>query len=88
MLKTYHFLTTCRALQAAGADRRLSVSARRHSGPLSVLQLNYQDNYYIQYIILKPLSSRHQVHLEVTPLIPRSSAMMTAAFSPIAIAVL
>ena len=28
------------------------------------------------------------VYSEVTPLIPRSSAMMTAAFSPIAIAVL
>ena len=28
------------------------------------------------------------IHSEVTPGIPRSSAMMTAAFSPIAIAVL
>ena len=32
--------------------------------------------------------SAHKVHSEVIPLIPRSSAMITAAFSPIAIAVL
>ena len=33
-------------------------------------------------------SFRGVIHSEVTPLISRSSAMMTAAFSPIAIAVL
>ena len=48
--------------------------------------------FRIQSIILVQAQalkrSSSQVHLEVIPLIPRSSAMMTAAFSPIAIAVL
>ena len=53
-----------------------------------ILQLNLHDILIFLAFKLQAFKLQAQVHPEVTPLIPRSSAIMTAAFSPIAIAVL
>ena len=47
-----------------------------------------RDYIMLAVIFLHDCLQFHGIHSEVTPSIPRSSAMITAAFSPIAIAVL
>jgi len=75
-------------------------SCCQHANPLHTHLVQHNTQYFQRVVaqtwVLVNLHGLHncyifseyQVHSEVTPLMPRSSAMMTAAFSPIAIAVL